>query len=342
MSNQDILSQDEIDALLHGIDGGRVDSDDDDDIFDGPVRSYNFNAQERIVRGRMPTLEMINERFARLFRIGLFNMLRRTPEVSVSGVELMKFSEYVHTLYVPTSLNMVKVQPLRGTSLFVVDPKLVFILVDNFFGGDGRYMAKIEGREFTATELRIIRLVLEQAFTDITDAWAPVLPLEFEYLNSEVNPQFANIVSPTEVVVVSRFHIELDGGGGHLHITLPYTMIEPIRDLLDTGLQSDRNEVDVRWTRSVREEMKSAEVELSSTLAKATISLRDLRELKAGDIIPIEMPDLVLLSAEEVPILRGRYGVANGNAAIKIVEQIHNPELDTLPIEALKKWKKST
>ncbi|RFA28537.1 flagellar motor switch protein FliM [Alkalilimnicola ehrlichii] len=336
MAQQDILSQDEIDALLHGVDSGSVGTGEDEEVFDGPVRSYNFNAQERIVRGRMPTLEMINERFARLFRIGLFNMLRRTPEVSVGGVELMKFSEYVHTLYVPTSLNMVKVSPLRGTGLFVLDPKLVFVTVDNFFGGDGRFMAKIEGREFTATELQIIRRVLDQAFEDIRDAWAPVLPLEFEYLNSEVNPQFANIVSPSEVVVVSRFHVELDGGGGDFHITLPYTMIEPIRDLLDTGFQSDRNEVDERWARSVREEMKSAEVETLSVLTDVTISLRDVLKLKAGDILPIDMPARVPLMVEDVPVFWAEYGVANGNAAVKIIEPVQTPDIDSLPLPILR------
>ncbi len=331
MANHDILSQDEIDALLHGIDSGTV-IEEEEDLFDGEIRPYNFNAQERIVRGRMPTLEMINERFARLFRIGLFNMLRRTPEVSVSSVEMMKFNEYVHSLFVPTSLNLVKVSPLRGTALFVVDPKLVFILVDNFFGGDGRYATKIEGREFTATELRVIRLVLDQAFSDVKDAWTPVLPVDFEYLGSEVNPQFANIVSPTEVVVVSRFHIELDGGGGGFHITLPYTMIEPIRDILDTGLQSDRNEVDERWTRFLREEMETAEVELSSILATTQITLRELQQLKPGDIIPIEMPEQVVLLAEDIPIMRGIYGVANGNVAVKIQTRIPAPERESLPI----------
>lgn len=324
MATHDILSQDEIDALLHGIDGGDVETE-QDEAPEGGIRAYNFNAQERIVRGRMPTLEMINERFARLFRIGLFNMLRRTPEVSVSGVELTKFGEYVHSLFVPTSLNMVKVPPLRGTGLFVVDPKLVFVIVDNFFGGDGRFYSKIEGREFTPTELRVIRNVLTQAFLDLKQAWAPVLDLEFEYQSSEVNPQFANIVSPTEIVVVCRFHVELDGGGGDLHITLPYNMIEPIRDLLDAGLQSDRNEVDERWTRSLREEMKTAQVQLSSVLSETQITLRDLRNLRPGDIIPIELPETVILRAEDVPVLRGRYGVSDGHAAIKITDQLRKP-----------------
>lgn len=329
MANHDVLSQEEIDALLHGIDGGEIDSEEPGPAAEG-VSSYDFQFQDRIVRGRMPTLEMVNERFARLFRIGLFNMMRKAAEVSVGGVELLKFSEYVHTLYVPTSLNMVKIQPLRGTALCILDPKLVFIVVDNFFGGDGRYFTKIEGREFTPTETQVIRLVLKQAFQNLHEAWNPVLPVEFEFLNMEVNPQFANIVSPSEVVVVSRFHVELDGGGGDFHVTLPYTMIEPIRDILDAGVQSDRNEVDERWVRSLREEMKTASVGLSCRLTEATISLRNLMRLKAGDIIPIEMPETVTLRAEEIPVMRGRLGQSGGNVAIKVTEPIQAPEHESL------------
>ncbi len=196
MSVNDLLSQDEIDALLHGVGSGDVDTDADAGLPGGEAQHYDFTSQDRIVRGRMPTLEMINERFARHFRISLFNMLRRSAEISVGGVQMLKFAEYVHSLFVPTSLNLVKVKPLRGTALFVVDPKLVFLVVDNFFGGDGRFHTKIEGREFTPTEVRVIQMVLQLAFRDLREAWSPVMQVEFDYINSEVNPQFANIVSP--------------------------------------------------------------------------------------------------------------------------------------------------
>ncbi len=211
MAVQDLLSQDEIDALLHGVDDGLVQTE--TAAEPGSVKSYDLTSQDRIVRGRMPTLEMINERFARYTRISMFNMLRRSADVAVGGVQVMKFGEYVHSLYVPTSLNLVKIKPLRGTALFILDAKLVFKLVDNFFGGDGRH-AKIEGREFTPTELRVVRMVLEQAFIDLKEAWQAIMEVNFEYINSEVNPAMANIVGPSEAVVVSTFHIELDGGGG--------------------------------------------------------------------------------------------------------------------------------
>lgn len=326
MAQSDLLSQEEIDALLHGVDSGNVDTESDIQAHDGVARQYDFTSQDRIVRGRMPTLEMINERFARHLRISLFNLMRRSAEISVGGVKMSKFSEYVHSLFVPTSLNMVRVKPLRGTALFVVDPKLVFILVDNFFGGDGRYHAKIEGREFTPTEQRVVRMTLDNAFADLKKAWSPVMDLDFEYINSEVNPQFANIVTPTEVVVVSSFHIELDGGGGDLHVTMPYAMIEPMRELLDAGIQSDRSEVDERWIRALREEVKVAEVELSATLAETSLTLEDVMNFKAGDIIPVDLPEQVLVRAEGIPVLRGRFGVSEGHNAIKVTERVRRAD----------------
>ena len=322
----DILSQDEIDALLNGVDGGDVATETDVEIDDGELLSYDFNSQDRIVRGRMPTLEMINERFSRYLRISLFNMLRRNAEVSVSSVQMLKFAEYVHSLFVPTSLNLVRMPPLRGTSLFVFEPRLVFSLVDNYFGGGGKFHTKIEGRDFTQTENRVVRLVLDDIFRDLTKAWDPVMQLDFDYQGSEVNPDFANIVSPTEVVVVSTFHIELENSGGDLHITMPYSMVEPIRALLDAGVQSDRSEIDDRWQRSIKQEMKSATVDISSTFMQTTISLRELNELKAGDVIPVDLPELVTLEAEKTPIFKGKFGTYNGNCAIKITNKIQPSE----------------
>jgi len=328
MATADVLSQDEIDALLHGVDDGDVDTGGDDDLQDGSARSFDFNSQERIVRGRLPTLEMINERFARNFRVSMFNLLRRQAEISVSGVQMMKFAEYVHSLYVPTSLNMIKIDPLKGTGLFVIDPKLVFIVVDNFFGGEGRFYNKIEGREFTPTEQRVISMLLEQIFKDLENAWKPIKPLKMQYQSSEVNPHLANIVSPTEVIVVSTFRIDLEGGGGDLHITMPYSMVEPIRDLLDAGVQSDMSEVDDRWRMSLRDEIFESKVEIKSQLAEVEINLAEVNRLKVGDIIPFDMPDQVVIEAEEIPLFRGHLGVSRGNAAIKVIERVSRSELN--------------
>jgi len=325
MSVNDLLSQDEIDALLHGVSNDDVDTDDDSMGGDGEARNYDFSSQDRIVRGRMPTLEMINERYARHFRISLFNMLRRSAEISVGGVQMLKFSEYIHSLFVPTSLNMVKVHPLRGTALFVMDPKLVFTVVDNYFGGDGRFHAKIEGREFTPTELRVIHMILKQVFVDLKEAWGPVMELNFEYVNSEVNPQFANIVSPTEVVVVTTFHVELEGGGGDFHVTMPYSMLEPIREILDAGIQSDIDDTDGRWLLALRDEIEQSTVNLTCRLSQSEMGLRDLMKIKSGDIIPIETPEFATICAEGVPVLRGKFGASKGSNAVKVTEQVKYP-----------------
>ena len=322
MSANDLLSQDEIDALLHGVDSGDVETEGDEG--EGGLRGYDFASQDRIVRGRLPTLEMINERFARHFRTSLFNLLRRTADISASGVQMLKFSEFIHSLFVPTSLNIVKIPPLRGQALCVLDPKLVFCVVDNYFGGTGRFHTKIEGREFTPTELRVVQMLLEIAFKDLQEAWKLVLDLKFEYMSSEVNPQFANIVSPSEVVVVTTFHIDLETGGGDLYITMPYSMLEPIRDLLDAGVQSDRGERDDRWENALKEEILESEIELTSMLAEAQITMGELATLKAGDVISVDIPDVVDVCAADVPVFKGQVGVSEGSYAIKLTEWIHH------------------
>ncbi|EIZ1045465.1 flagellar motor switch protein FliM [Vibrio parahaemolyticus] len=322
----DLLSQDEIDALLHGVD----DVDDIDEPLDNDTEgavSFDFSSQDRIVRGRMPTLELINERFARHMRISLFNMLRKTAEVSINGVQMMKFGEYQNTLYVPTSLNMVRFRPLKGTALITMEARLVFILVENFFGGDGRFHAKIEGREFTPTERRIIQLLLKIVFEDYKEAWSPVMGVEFEYLDSEVNPSMANIVSPTEVIVVSSFHIEVDGGGGDFHVVMPYSMVEPIRELLDAGVQSDKMETDVRWSSALREEIMDCPVNFRVNLLEKDISLRDLMELQSGDIIPIEMPEHATMFIEDLPTYRVKMGRSEDKLAVQVSQEIERPHV---------------
>jgi flagellar motor switch protein FliM len=237
-----------------------------------------------------------------------------------------KFSEYVHTLHVPTSLNMVKVNPFRGTALIVLDPKLVFAVVDNFFGGTGRH-AKIEGREFTATEQRIIHMMLRSVFADLHEAWSHIAQIEVEYLQSEINPHFASIASPSEVVVVTSFHIELDGGGGNLHITMPYAMIEPMREVLDAGVASDRVEKDERWAVSMREELEDAEIELTTLLGRTSISLAELVNLKPGDVLPCDFSGKVTIFAEDVPVLRGSYGVSRGQQAVKVEDRMRRSKV---------------
>ncbi len=326
MSTVDLLSQDEIDALLHGVDDGDVETDSVEELDEGSIREYDFNSQERIVRGRMPTLEMINERLARYFRITLFNFLRRSAEISISGIQVQKFSEYIQSLYVPTNLNIVRFIPLRGRALVVMEPKLVFTAVDNFFGGGGQFHNKVEGREFTPTEMRIIRLIIDLLFKDLKEAWKPVMELEFEYMSSEVNPQFANIISPNEIVIISTIHVELEGGGGDINIAMPYAMIEPIRDLLD-AVSSDRGEIDGSWQEKLRKEVLRSDVSLNSMLVEKTIPIKDVMHFKKGDVIPIDMPEEVVIQAEGIAVFKGKVGLSDGNYAIQVTEKLSQDSL---------------
>ena len=320
----DLLSQDEIDALLHSVED--VEEEDiNADESNGSTIEYDFSSQDRIVRGRMPTLEIVNERFTRHMRVSLFNMMRRSAEVSINGIEMIKFGEYIQTLFVPTSLNMVRFRPLKGTGLITMEAKLVFILVDNFFGGDGRSNVKVEGREFTPTERRIIQMLLKLIFEDYKEAWAPVKDVSFEYLDSEVNPAMANIVSPSEVVVVSSFHIELDGGGGDFHVSLPYSMLEPIRDLLNIGVISDKEDTDLRWGKALRDEMLDVKVVLSTHMMDLELTLDDIMKLEPGFIIPIDMPENITVLIEDLPSFRAKLGRSRDNVALKIIEKIPRP-----------------
>jgi len=287
----DLLSQAEIDALLNGVSDGDIETEDESEFYSdagteefyekGVVREYDFASQERIVRGRMPTLEMVNERFARFIRISLFNFLRRSAEIFISGIQVQKFSEYIQGLLVPTNLTIVRFNPLRGKALIVIDPRLVFTVVDNFFGGAGQFYNQTEGREFTPTEMRVVRIIIDMIFKDLKEAWKPVMELDFEYVGAEINPRFANIIGPGEIIVISTIHVELEGGGGDVNIAMPYAMLEPIRELLD-AISSDSGEVDGGWQAALRGEVLRAEVSVNSLLVEKNMTI--LR-LNAGGML---------------------------------------------------------
>ncbi|MGD9788683.1 MAG: flagellar motor switch protein FliM [Sulfuricellaceae bacterium] len=313
----EILSQEEVDALLKGV-TGESDEPEEEEGGGGGVRPYNLATQDRIVRGRMPTLEIINERFARQFRIGLFNFMRRTAEISVGPVRVMKYSEFIRNLIVPTNLNLVHIKPLRGTALLIFDPNLVFLVVDSMFGGDGRFHMRVEGRDFTPTEQRIIQRMLEVAFEELKRSWEPVFKVDFEYVRSEMNTQFANIATPSEVVVTTTFNIELGEGGGDFHMCMPYAMIEPIRDLLYGGLQGERMEVDERWTKVLTKQIQNAEVDLVATLGETSVTLGQILNLQVGDVISLDIPEAVIAEVDNIPVFECKYGVLNGQYALKV------------------------
>ncbi|MGQ5523715.1 flagellar motor switch protein FliM [Chitinimonas sp. PSY-7] len=327
--SDDILSQEEVDALLRGVTG--EDEDADEGLDSSSIRSYDIGRQERIVRGRMPTLEVINERFARNLRIGIFNFMRRSAEISVGPVRVQKYSEFIRNLVVPTNLNLIHMKPLRGTGLFIFDPDLVFLVVDNMFGSDGRYHVRVEGRDFTPTEQRIIQRLLEVVMEEYRKSWEPVFKTEFSYVRSEMNTQFANIATPTEVVVAFTFKIELGSGGGDFHVCFPYSMIEPLRDLLYSSMQADRMESDNRWVKLLSSEIQNSDVDLIAHLGSAQITFRDILDLKVGDVIGINIPETIVAEVDGVPLLQGYYGTMNGQYALKVDKIISTP--DSLKID---------
>ena len=318
--SQDFLSQDEVDALLKGVTG---EADEVQAATDTKgVRPYNLATQERIVRGRMPTLEIINERFARQLRIGLFNFMRRAAEISVGPIRIVKYNEFIRNLVVPTNLNLVQVKPLRGTGLFIFDPNLVFLVVDNLFGGDGRFHTRVEGRDFTQTEQRIIQRLLGLIFEEYEKSWKPVYELKFEFLRSEMNTQFANIATPNEVVVVTTFNIEFGPTSGEFHICLPYAMIEPVRDLLYSSMQGDHLEVDKRWLRLLAQQVQTAEVELTATLGQTAVTFNQILKMKAGDVIAFDIPEAITAAVDGVPVMECHYGLFNGQYALKVEKML--------------------
>jgi flagellar motor switch protein FliM len=321
---EDFLSQDEVDALLKGATGESDEVQKEEDR--GGVRPYNLATQERIVRGRMPTYEIINERFARLFRIGLFNFMRRTVDIAVGPVKVIKFSEFVRNLVVPTNLNMVHMKPLRGTALMVFDPNLIFLIVDNLFGGDGRYHTRVEGRDFTQTEQRIIHRLLEVVFEDYEKSWKSVYPVKFEYIRSEMNPQFATIATPNEVVVTVTFDIDMGNQGGEFHVCIPYSMIEPIRDTLYSALQGDHLEVDKRWIKLLSQQVQGAEVELIANLGQTKVTFEQILSMQIGDIVPLEIPKSITAHIDGVPVMDCRYGTMNGRYALRVNNMISPSE----------------
>ena len=322
MSNQ-ILSQDEVDALLQGI-TGESQKLEEEEVQHGSIRNYDIASQERIVRGRMPTMEIINERFARNIRIGLFNFIRKSPEIAIGSIKVQKYSAFLREIVVPTNFNIVSVRPLRGSGLIVCDPTLVFAVIDSLFGGAGKYHTRIEGRDFSPTEQRIISRLVDVICAEYKKAWQGVYPLELEYQRSEMQPQFANVATPSEVVVATSFTLEIGDASGTIHFCIPYATLEPIRDVLYSTIQGDSAEPDRRWVKLMTQQIQSANVELVAELAHAPATVEQLLSLKPGDFIELDLKQAIQAKVSGVPVLDCHYGISNGRYALKVDQLLTN------------------
>ncbi len=327
MAYEHELSQDEVDALLQGVTGEAPEQAPVVAASGGAQPAYRLGSDQRIVRGRMPTLEVIHERFSRQLRMALLAFMRRSADISVGAVQIQKYGDFVRNLPVPANINLIQMKPLRGTALFVFDPKLVFLVVDNLFGSDGRYHVRVEGRDFTQTEQRIIKRLLDLTLESYGAAWAPVFPLEFDYVRSEMHARLANIVAPNDIVITSTFHIEFGPIGGALTVCIPYAMVEPIRDLLANPLQTEV-EVDKRWVRQLAQQVQEADVALRAEFVTVPSSIRQLLALQVGDVLPIEIPEYITAAVKGVPVMQCSYGTSNGRYALRVQKMINHQDGD--------------
>ncbi len=322
-----VLSQGEVDSLLRGISGGEFDNDAGFSSDETDAVLYDLSTQDRIIRGRMPTLEIVHDRFVRMFRLTLSSALRKVVDISVRSTELIKFGEFLKTMPVPCSLNLFRMNPLRGNAIMVLETRLVFTLIDLFFGGTGESEIRAEGRDFSAIELRMIRRVVVSALEDLQQSWRPVFPVQITYTRSEINPQFVAIVPHSEVVVVTTFDVEMGRAPMSVVLCVPYSMIEPIRARLNTGFQSDQNEVDTIWLNRFRTNLEAAKVEVIAELGKAQMKVADFLKMQIGDLIELdqEVDKPLHMTIEGITKFLGYTGSYKGSQALKIDQLVYKP-----------------
>ncbi len=324
MSQDNLLLQDEIDKLLHSVSGDQ-DSQGTHVKQDNRVRPYDPATQHRVIRDRLHALDIINERFARLFRISLFNLIRRNADITIDSMRYQSYSNFSRNLPVPSNINLIAMKPLRGTALVVFPPSLVFMVVDNLFGGDGRFLTKSEGREFTNAEQRVIRRLLNLATECYEESWKAVYPLEISYLRSEMQVKFANITnSPNEIIVNTTFHLEVGNIASDFQVTIPYAMIEPLREILVNPVTDNHAKGDSSWTRRMAGEIRHSEVDLIADFVSIPSRINKVLSLKVGDVLPIELPPVVTARVNGVPVLECAYGRRKERMALSVLKVIEH------------------
>lgn len=337
-----VLSQSEVDALLNAVSDGSVDAGTGgvaaaggaagamgavagDDA--GPdVQPYDLTNQDRVIRGRMPTLDIIYERFIRLFRMSLSNALRKIASMSIISTDLLKFGEFVNTLPIPSCMSIMRFESLRGPALLVFESKLAYALVDSFLGGTDRPYTKIEGKEFTRIELSIIRKVMDLALRDLEEAWAPVHKVDVGFVRIEVNPQFVGVVPPSDVIITTTFEVELENASGTIVLVIPYSTVESIKSKLNSSYQTENDKHDRIWVQMMEEHVKSTKADVVVNLGEAAITVSDLVNLSEGDIIPLSKnsDDELEINVEGIPKYKCFFGVSRGNRAVQVTQVLED------------------
>ncbi|MGZ8195417.1 MAG: flagellar motor switch protein FliM [Methylosarcina sp.] len=329
----DPFTQEEIDALLSGIDEFdfaepiEKETPVEESQTDNRVRNYDFTSRERIIRGRMPILDRVNARFSEYCGRSLSNFLGSAVEIESSGIQVQQFSEYTQGLPLQTLFAIAQFSPLPGRALFVLDPRLVFSLVDLYFGSGVQANKPIDKKPLSPVMMRVIRLVIDILLKDLKEAWKPVIELNCDYVGSETNSSYANIARPDEIAVISTSHLQLKGGGGNLSIAMPYSMIEPVKELLNNP-SADNIEEHHNWQMAFRQQILRAEINVIGQLAEKKMTIGDIMRLKKGDVIPIDRPDAVVLSVQGIPLYEGRSKVSGGRNALQIVGKIGSNGLE--------------
>lgn len=317
----DILSQEEVDALLKVVQSGEVDTETARDKIPSDISHYDFTSKERIIRGRMPGLEIANEKFARFFRNSISNLIMKFfVDVRIHSVEIVKFGDFMKTIPLPSSINIFKMEPLKGYSLFVIEAPFVFALVEFFFGSSSAKHVKSEGRAFTSIEQRIIKKVVTMALDDMSNAWSGIALIQPEHVRSEMSPQFVTIVTPSEILIKIEIHIEVENFTGKSFFCIPYSMIESVKEKLYSGIQPEKFEVDHRWVASLKETLMDSYVELVAEIGKVELTFEELINLDVGSVISLGKPvsDGLVVRVEGLPKFIGAPGYCRGNQALKI------------------------
>lgn len=319
-----VLSQSEVDALLSAVSDNEIKLDAQGKPDDRVVVVYDLTSQDRIIRGRLPQLDVIYEKFMRSFRVTLSSAIRKIAALNHSSTDFLKFGEFINTLPAPTCMSVLRMGNLRGSALFVIETKLAYALIDSFFGGDDRPYTKIEGKDFTPIELSIVKKVVELAIQDLEVAWESVEAIDCSFVRTEVNPQFVGIVPPTDVVIASTFDVELEKASGTITLVIPYSAIEPIKQKLSSGFQVEADQTDKRiWSKIISEQLKDVSVDIKVNLGETNVSIKDVMNMKVGDVISLsqDASKEIDVLVEGVKKFKGFYGSSHGSVAMKITDK---------------------
>lgn len=325
----EILSQEEVDALLKGVSEGEIETEQPEELGPSAVQAYDLTGQDKLVRGRMPALETTAERFARKFRSSLSSILRKIVTINTLSVHVTKYEEFMKTIPIPASLNLFKMNPLKGSALFIIESRIVFGLVDIIFGGTGREMVRIEGREFTTIENNLIKKIVLKALSDFEDVWKIIVQFDIAYQGTENNPQFIQLVAPSDIVIVMQFEVDMDFASGRISFCIPSLMIEPISKKLQAGYLEDTFVADKEWTNSFNESLRQASVNMAVELGRTELNGGEIINLKKGDVIRLNQysSDGLDVYVEDVLKFKGYPGTYKGNRAIEISKFIVEKEV---------------